>query len=219
MKKFKAIAILILYLVISLYGQNEANNNIPGTIEDYFPFIEGMEKHFDLLKPSQTGKTKASYSICTANDVIENIQYGAIKTISYVGDIKVVKTEIFICNEEQVSLFESQNEFTGRTRYTNMPIVFKMPKNKEDIMKWKNQENGTDEFSVYEASFLDTLITRISVYENIVSVSEQKYYKGELFGKTINYYAKDFGLVKSELFDEKGVIINMGSSEISKIVK
>ena len=219
MKNVTKLFFCILCLMATAHSIDSLETKIPGTAEDYFPFIVGMVKHFEVLEPYATGETRYGYHICTETDNIKGERFGLIEEIMFLGPMKIKNTQIYAISGNQVFLAVTEGP-SGKTKYTTRPIILKMPKTKEEIVEWSyHHERGKDTVYKCEAKYLPVLETQWGEFRHLIIVKKSTYSDGDLWGVEKEYYAKDYGLVKCERFNPQGELVGMASYEVSKIEK
>jgi len=218
MKNKMKVAACVLCVIATAYSLDSLDTLIPGTIEEYFPFSVGVGKHFDLLEPNADGETRFSYEICTEKENVEGELWGAFKRTVFLGSMKIESQEVYAIGGNQVFL-DFTMSMLGKKKFFERPIILKMPNTTEDIIEWSYHDDG-DERSEHkcEAEYLPVLKTRRREFKHLIVVKKSSYLEGDLLTISKKFYARNYGLVRSESINPQNEELIMATSyEVSII--
>jgi len=195
MKKFIIVFLIMVVILTSCNNANENNNNTPKTevdentdntdvepteleIGDYFPFIENTKYVYE-----GEGNEYASYTVFT-----DYITENRIQTRTNNGGTEMVK--VIENSDGQLKVLMSRGETYFREDFTNTT------NNDRDILLKEPLTAGNSWTTVDDVkksiTNVDIEVTiPLGTYKAIEVTSEGKDYK------TIDYYAKDIGLIKT----------------------
>lgn len=184
MKNLLVIILIFALVITACENENttEPNNNVPETptpkIEDYYPFTENTKYVFE-------GEGNEFAYFTTYVDYVDN---NRIQTRTNNGGTETVK--VMEIKEGQLIQIFSRGETYFRENFSDneyeaAKILLKEPL--EEGNSWSSDENSTSTIT----SISKEVVTKIGNFNAIEVTTE-----GEQ-GKTVDYYVKDIGLVKT----------------------
>ena len=184
MKNLLVIILISALVITACENENttEPNNNVSETptpkIEDYYPFTENTKYVFE-------GEGNEFAYFTTYVDYVDN---NRIQTRTNNGGTETVK--VMEIKEGQLIQIFSRGETYFRENFSDneyeaAKILLKEPL--EEGKSWSSDENSTSTIT----SILKEVVTKIGNFNAIEVTTE-----GEQ-GKTVDYYVKDIGLVKT----------------------
>ncbi len=210
MRKISAIIIGSMIGATLLFSQDTIS------IEDYFPHIQGMQWFYEFLKPTKNGQLRQSFRECIKTDTIDGELSTIIRTITYLGTMKLEVINIYAIVDNAILLTLTKG-MTGSKEYLNRPILAKLPKDNKKTTWELKTEDGT----VYksEAKIIHSLKTKLGKFKDVIKVIEKAYVHGALRITKYMFYAKNYGLVKVEAYNAAGDPLNMLSYQLVKLKK
>jgi hypothetical protein len=167
---------------------------------------------YEKLSPVKTGETRDRYVTCVETGKIDGEFVGLFETISYLGPMKIIRNDLYAFVTNKVYHTVTSNELTGEEYLFNRPTVIVVPKaGKEEF--WENVEDSFD--TKYKSKLIASVKTKMKIFNDILLVERAFKMRGDNV-KYRDYYAKGYGLVKTEAF-LNGKLEGMLSSELIKI--
>lgn len=165
---------------------------------------------YEKLSPVKTGDKRDRYVTYVDNDKIDGELVGLFETVSYLGPMKVKRSDLYTFVDNKVYHSVTFNEMTGKNVFFNRPTILIVPNPGKEEM-WEDKDKGEK----YRSKLIKSVNTNMKTFNDVLLVEREF----DLDGKKVKYkeyYAKGYGLVRTEASLD-GKVEGMISSDLVKI--
>ena len=167
---------------------------------------------YERLSPVNTGDERDRYVTYIDSDKIDGELVGLFETIKYLGPMKVKSNDLYAFVDSKVYHSFTFNELTGKHVFFNRPTILIVPKPGK-VESWENNNNG--DIVKCKSRLVNSVKTSMKTFNNVVLV-EREFKNNSKTVKYKEFYAKGYGLVKTEVSID-GNVRGMTSSDLVKI--
>lgn len=162
----------------------------------YFQVKPQVGYTYERLAPDNSGDQRDRYVTCVNTGKINGELVGLHETISYFGQMKIPRYDLYSFVGRRVYQNATSNQLTGKREFLSRPVVLIVPSHGMEE-SWENNDGG--ELTKCKSRLIPSVKIKGEEFSDVVLVEKEFRIDGRNV-KCKEYYAKGYGLVKTETF-------------------
>lgn len=200
---FPVLFFLVNFIFTDLHAEEYS-------IENYFPMKLNVGYYYDVVKappelPGLLGRL-FEYRRCVKREMEGGELTGTFDIVGYFESMKTNTVRVYAIGRKEVFLSYIESPLVSY-KYVMRPIILKMLQ-KGMREKWDapDERDQRKSKTICTSEYVPTLKTTLDNFQNVIKVTQTTHTHKNIYTE-VKYYAKDIGLIRSEIGN--GLVVDL----------